>query len=197
MTMLTPVATASPPISEEELIRLADQGFEYAGGRVVEKTMSIGASEVEVTVGALLHVEASNTGESKVFSQSLNYRCYADEPAKFRKPDVSVIRMERLKGTHPDDGFVHFPADLVVEVLSPTDLAVDVAKKVEDYLTNGFPLVWIVNPNTRTVTIHRANGSIALLHEADEITGESALPALRCKVGAFFVGSASDRSPLL
>ena len=186
-TMTTPTAAATSPPSEAELIRLAEQpGVEYAGGRVLEKTMSLGTSEVEVTIGALLHLDATKTGEARVFSQSLNYRCFADEPAKFRKPDVSVIRADRLKGTHPDDGFVHFPADLVVEVLSPTDLAVDVAAKVEEYLANGFPLVWIVNPTTRTVTIHRADGSVALLHEADEVTGEAALPAFRSKVGAFF-----------
>lgn len=186
MTMMTPPA-AAPPISEQELYRLAEQpGVEYAGGRILGKTTSLGASEVEMTIGALLHVEASRTGEAKVFSQSLNYRCFADEPAKFRKPDVSVVRADRLKGTHPDDGFLYFPADLVVEVLSPTDLAVDVAARVEEYLANGFPLVWIVNPNTRTVTIHRADGTVALLHEADEITGEAALPAFRSTVGAFF-----------
>lgn len=185
MTTLTLLATAPP--TEQELIRLADlPGVEYAGGRVVEKMMSIGASEAEMTVGALLHGEASRTGEARVFSQSLNYRCFADEPAKFRKPDVSVVRAERLKGLNPDDGFIHLPADLVVEVLSPTDLAVDVAAKVQEYLANGFPLVWIVNPNARTVTIHRADGSVALLHEAEEITGERALPAFRCKVGELF-----------
>lgn len=189
MTTMTR-APAAPPLSEPELIRLAElPGVEYAGGRVVEKTMSIGASQVEVAACVLLHMEASRTGEAKVFSQSLNYRCFADEPAKFRKPDVSVIRAQRLEGLNPDDGFIHFPADLVVEVLSPPDVAIDVAAKVEEYLTNGFPLVWIVNPNTRTVTIHRANGSVALLHEHDEITGERALPAFRCKVGAFFANA--------
>ena len=191
MTMTSPPTTAEP-LSEAELSRLADQsGVEYAGGRILEKPMSLGASEVEMAIGALLHVEASRTREATVFSQSLNYRCFADEPAKFRKPDVSVVRADRLKDTHPDDGFLYFPADLVVDVLSPTDLAVDVAAKVEEYLANGFPFVWIVNPNTRTVTIHRADGSVALLHEADEITGEAALPGFRCKVGAFFAKPAA------
>lgn len=189
MTTMTRAA-AAPPLSEPELIRLAElPGVEYAGGRVVEKTMSMDSARVEARVSRLLSETSDAAGDAVVFSQSLNYRCFADEPAKFRKPDVSVIRADRLKGTHPDDGFVHFPADLVVEVLSPTDLAVDVAAKVEEYLTNGFPLVWIVNPTTRTVTVHRADGSVALLHEADEITGERALPTFRCKVGQFFANA--------
>ena len=186
-TMTRPAVAAAPPLSEPELIRLAEQaGVEYAGGRVVEKTMSIDSARVEVRVARLLSETADASGDAVIFSQSLNYRCFADDPAKFCKPDVSVVRADRLKGLNPDDGFIHFPADLVVEVLSPSDLAMDVAAKVEEYLANGFPLVWIVNPNNRTVTIHRGDGSVALLHESDEITGEAPLPAFRCEVGAFF-----------
>jgi Uma2 family endonuclease len=184
---MTTIATTSPPLSEQDLARLADEpGIEYAGGRVVEKEMGIGSSAIEIAVSAALFVEAAKTGEARVFSQSANYRCFADDPVKFRKPDVSVVRAERLKGVDFDAGFLHFPADLVVEVLSPNDFAIDVAMKVEEYLANGFPLLWIVNPASQTVTVYRADGSVALLHAGDEITGEAALPSFRCKVGQFF-----------
>ena len=78
------------------------------------------------------------------------------------------------------------PADLVVEVLSPQDRAYDVWLKTEEYLANGFKLIWEVHPHTRTVVIHRADGSVAKLHEQDDITGESLLPGFKCKVGEFF-----------
>jgi Uma2 family endonuclease len=130
-----------------------------------------------------------------VFSQSVGYRCYSADPSKFRRPDLSVIRAERLAGTEPDIGLVPFPADLVVEVLSPNDLAYDVAEKVEEYLANGFRLIWIVHPNTETVTIHRADGSVALLHAADEITGEQALPGFRAQVARFFEQPAGAGTP--
>ena len=86
----------------------------------------------------------------------------------------------------PDEGFMPIPPDLAVEVVSPNDLAYDVANKIEEYLKNGFSLIWIVYPSTRTVSIHRADGTVSLLHENDEISGESALPEFKCKVADFF-----------
>ena len=79
------------------------------------------------------------------------------------------------------------PADLVVEVVSPTDLYFGVVAKVNDYLANGFPLIWVVDPNARTVTVYRAGqASPTILHESDEITAEPALAAFRCRVAEFF-----------
>jgi Uma2 family endonuclease len=78
------------------------------------------------------------------------------------------------------------PADLVVEVLSPNDRIKNVDDKVDDYLKAGFSIVWVVNPHWRDVHIYRRDGSVQLLSERDEISGEGALPGFRCKVGAFF-----------
>jgi len=36
---------------------------------------------------------------------------------------------------------------LAVEVLSPEDTATETQKKVEEYLTGGVPLIWIVEWN--------------------------------------------------
>ena len=105
---------------------------------------------------------------------------------------MSVIRAERLKGLDIRDTYVEIPADLAVEVVSPSDNANGVIDKVEDYLSNGFPLVWVIYPTTRSVAIFRAGGGTAYLHENDEITGEAALPSFRCKVGEFFAGTRAE-----
>jgi Uma2 family endonuclease len=78
------------------------------------------------------------------------------------------------------------PADLVVEVISPNDTWYLVTRKVEEYLSAGFRLVWIVDPNTRIVVVRRADGSNSWLRENDEITAEAALPSFRCRVSEFF-----------
>jgi Uma2 family endonuclease len=116
----------------------------------------------------------------------MGFQCFRDDPDKYRKPDVSVVKAERLAGVDRRDGFMPIPADLVVEVLSPNDLAEDVAEKIDEYLGNGFPLIWVVQPRTRTTTIYRADGSVTLLHEGDEITADNVLPNFRCKVSEFF-----------
>lgn len=183
MTVIAP-----PPIpSADQLRRLErESGVELVDGQIVEKPVSRESSKVEATIVRLLGNEAAKTGLVEVYGSSMGFRCYPDDPQKFRKPDVSVVRSERLAGSSPQDGFITIPADLAVEVVSPNDLAIDLADKVQEYLENGFPLVWVVYPNTRTVFVHRADGSVALLHENEEITAESALPTFRCRVADFF-----------
>ena len=178
---------ATSVLSPQELARFeSEAGLEFVNGKVVEKPVSIETSAVEATVLRLLGNEASKTGEARVFGPTLGYKCFREEPARFRKPDVSVVRSERTKEISDSEGFMTIPPDLAVEVLSPTDLIYDVMGKVDEYLRNGFPLVWLVHPNIRAVTVHRADGSMRMLHGEDEITGENALPTFRCKVNDFF-----------
>src|SRR3989442_1263566 len=86
-----------PPISEAELRRLSHQhGVEYAGGQILEKPMSLAAADVELAVGSILRAAAGQAGTAKALGSSMSYKCYPDDPSKFRKPDVSVVRLERL-----------------------------------------------------------------------------------------------------
>jgi Uma2 family endonuclease len=77
-----------------------------------------------------------------------------------------------------------------VEVLSPGDLAYEIDGKIEDYLSAGVRLIWVVNPKTRTLRIHRPAdsplGPIGAASETDMITGEDVLPGFECRVAEFF-----------
>jgi len=74
----------------------------------------------------------------------------------------------------------------VVEVVSPSDSQSYVHRKVLHYLDHGVPLVWIVDPETRTVTVYRSRRDVCILGEAEEITGGDVLPGFSCRVGNFF-----------
>ena len=184
---MTAVATTQR-ITADEVLRMDDpKRYELVDGALVERHVSIETSEVASTVGRLLGNEAARTREARVFANDLGYQCFPDDPDRFRKPDGSVVRRDRTAGIRNSRGYMPIPADLVVEVVSPTDLYYDVIDKVNDYLGNGFPLVWVVAPNARTVTVHRAGqGNPVTLRESDEITAEPALAAFRCKVAEFF-----------
>ena len=69
----------------------------------------------------------------------------------------------------------------------------EMIEKVEQYLRAGVRYVWLVDPNTRTVQIHRWDGTVTKLHENDDILGEEALEGFRCRVGDFFQSPASMR----
>jgi Uma2 family endonuclease len=175
----------------DELLRAQHEGgVEFVNGQLVEKPVSMESSRVAVRIIAALQSYAERTRQVEVYDSTLGYQCFPEEPTHFRKPDVSAIRRERLAGLEPDPGLMPIPPDLAVEVLSPGDFAYDVSLKIEEYLANGFKLIWVVHPNTRTVVIHRGDGSVAKLHEQDDITGESLLPGFTCKVAEFFAAPA-------
>jgi len=114
------------------------------------------------------------------------FQCFADAPDKVRKPDVSFIRRERLDPNAVPEGFITIVPDLVVEVLSPNDRAVPVARKVDEYLRAGVPLVWVVNEDLRQVWVHRADRTVTVLSDGDELTADGVLPGFRCPVADFF-----------
>jgi Uma2 family endonuclease len=183
------VISSTPSLSSADLERLEhDGGVELVNGKIVEKPVSAEAARIIGTIIWLLRSAAAQGGQVSIFSETLAYQCFADDPTKTRRPDISVIRRERLVGFDQRSGFIHFPADLAVEVLSPNDRVYQVGDKVEEYLQAGFGLVWVVDPNTRTVVVHRPDAPPALLHENDEIDCGPLVPAFRHKVSDFFVG---------
>lgn len=181
MTLVAPEQTYTP----EEFLRLPDSvGYELVDGHLVERNVSEGSSGVAAHIIYLLKVEIERTKEARVYGADLSYQCFASE-RMLRRADVSLVRASRLANID-NPGTMPIPADLVVEVLSPNDLQYDVDRKIELYLSAGFKLVWIVNPEVKTVSIYRLDGTTSRLHENDQITGETALPGFRRTVGEFF-----------
>jgi Uma2 family endonuclease len=96
-------------------------------------------------------------------------------PDLVRAPDASVICKERLRGPITRKFFDGVP-DLAVEVLSPEDRKRDVAEKVNMWLAHGTRVVWVADPKSMTVTIHRVGVEPLRLGAGDEIRNEPLLP---------------------
>jgi Uma2 family endonuclease len=75
---------------------------------------------------------------------------------------------------------------LVVEVLSPSDVSYEVDRRVQDYLSAGVKLVWVVHPQSRSVHVYRPGGQGVILSERDELDGEQVLPGFRLPVREIF-----------
>jgi Uma2 family endonuclease len=78
------------------------------------------------------------------------------------------------------------PPLLAVEIRSPSDRDDDVETKVDEYLAAGVPLVWVISPRRRTVTVIRPDAEPELFSESEEMSGEPHLPGLRFKVAELF-----------
>ena len=186
--MVTLVSKAR--ITPEELLNLPDDvSYELVDGKLVNRNSGMRSSRIAATIGGLIGMFLLDR-LGMVFGPDGSYQCFPDAPDKVRKPDISFIRFGRLPGDRAPRGHCPIPPDLAVEVISPGDLAYEVDQKVLEYLKAGVPLVWVVNPDTQTIRIHRPRsspaGSVSELTDTDTITGEEVLPGFSCPVKEFF-----------
>ena len=146
--------------------------------------MGARADKIAVEVGYLLRSHVGKGG-GHVFGSETTYQCFGGEVSG-RRGDVSFVRRDRLPVV--PDGAVLIPADLIVEVVSPTDVAYDVNAKVRLYLRHGFGVVWIVWPEDAAVDIHAAGQRMRRAVGDDPVDAEPALPGFARPASAFFQG---------
>lgn len=181
-------ASGSHPWKAEEILALAgDDRFELVDGVPVMVPMASGghgsvASRLLVAVGTW--VIAEQLGE--VFDSSTGFILRRD-PDVLRGPDVSFVAAARLPTTL-GRGFLELAPDLAVEVLSPSNTVAEMNRKLADYFGAGTRLVWIVDPETRSVAVHAAGALPTWLGEADMLDGGAVLPGLAVRVATLFAG---------
>lgn len=103
-----------------------------------------------------------------------------------RGPDVAFWSFDRLPADRVPEVYADVAADLVVEVRSPGNTARKMTAKVREYLARGVRLVWVVDPEDRTVTVYTAPGGGTVLWDDATITGGDVLPGFSCPVAEFF-----------
>ena len=188
---MTVLATATPPtaspITPDDLLMLPDHGrYELIDGRLVETNVSKLSSWIGGELHALLRNYSRGQDLGWVFPSETLYRCFSWKPNQVRKPDVSYFRAERVRSEDWPEGFVVDAPDLVVEVVSPNDLATVLNTKVREYFRAGVRLIWVVYPETRTVSVHRADDTGLTLVEDRNLDGEDVLPGFAVRVGDLF-----------
>jgi Uma2 family endonuclease len=185
------MSTAAPPAryTAADLLRMPDRDrYELVNGQLVELKVSLWSSYVAGLICNLLQNFCQPKRLGWVLPEGTAFQCFPDAPEKVRKPDTSFIRKDRMPLDRAfEEGFIRVAPDLAVEVISPNDTAYQVDEKVQAYLRAGVRLVWVVNPDARTVEVHRHNDTGVILRESDELTGEEVLPGFTCRVSELFV----------
>ena len=165
----------------EEFLAYDVEGYEYVNGELVP--MSPPSREHgEISINIIRYLDAH------VYQNKLG-RLYTAETTfqvgeRTVKPDVAFVLTDRLTGDKTK-GF-SIPPDLAVEVVSPSDVQSRVAEKALAYLKAGTPLVWVLEPVTKTVTVYRSETDIETLTRDDTLTGEDVVPGFSCPVVHLF-----------
>ena len=98
---------------------------------------------------------------------------------------MAFIRADRL--ADHDAGYLLVAPDLVVEVVSPGDLAGEVIAKAGEWLRAGVRMVWVVYPQAEAVHVYRRGERAVILGPEDDVEGHDVLPGFRVPVSSFFI----------
>lgn len=168
-------------ITPEELLVLPDgKDYELVDGELAEKHVSGLSSYVGFEIAARLREYVIANGLGYVFAADCGFRCFAHDPTQVRKPDAAFVAADRISAAEITEGWITVVPDLVVEIVSPRDTFTAMEVKLGDYREAGVPVVWVIDPETRTAMLHRADGSSERLPQPVELVGEGPLAGFRC-----------------
>jgi Uma2 family endonuclease len=85
-----------------------------------------------------------------------------------RRLDVSFFFLRPDRTVPRDSKPIPFPPDIAVEVLSPSESAIEVNRRVRDYLKAGTKEVWVMDHQNREVFISTEEG-IRMLRAGEAI----------------------------
>jgi Uma2 family endonuclease len=157
---------------------------ELVDGVLVEKVMAWLESTLASRLIALLYnfVLAKNLGA--VTGEKGTYRLF---PGLVRIPDVAFTAWDRMPGRRlPTVRVPSMAPNLAVEILSEGNTDDEMKRKREDYFSNGVELVWIIDPEPRTVTVYTATDIFTQLSDSDVLDGGAVLPGFQIAVKEFF-----------
>jgi Uma2 family endonuclease len=154
---------------EGELIMMSPAGFNH-GGIAGNIALALGAFVKPRSLGVVVTAEPGFQ--------------IAHNPDTVRVPDVAFVRADRIPSCGVK-GFFQGAPDLAIEVISPSDRAVEVEAKSQEWLGAGCRAVWVVDPETRTVAVH-SNSGVTVLSESETLTGGDVLPGFSVSVAEVF-----------
>jgi Uma2 family endonuclease len=173
------MATTHPVITDEELLRLPQDGskYEVVDGELIRMTPA-GWPHEKIVVRLMtalgsfvkIHPLGDVIGSSALYVlPGGNKRC----------PDVSFVAAGRLDA-HASRPFPELAPDLAVEVISPEDRERQVLDKVGEYLQAGVRLVWVIEPKRRQATAYRGLTDLRVIGPDGSLDGEDVLPGFSC-----------------
>jgi Uma2 family endonuclease len=166
----------SPPDGEWELI----------DGELVPVTpSSLRSTMIGLRIGRIVgnYVDAHDLGV--MTGADGGYVLFPDRQT-VRVPDVGFIRKDRVPPIAEHGRFPRLAPDLAVEVLSPSDRMGDALSKVTMYLQAGVRAIWLVDPETRTITTFYPDQPLVVLAAGDSLDGGDVLPGFSISVAELF-----------
>lgn len=104
-----------------------------------------------------------------------------------RSPDAAWIQRERWQALTVEDRrkFSPIVPDFVIELRSPTDRLKALQSKMEEYISVGVKLAWLINPQQQQVEIYRPKTEVETRNLPTELSGENVLPGFALNLSQY------------
>lgn len=177
------MAITRPRITEEEFLRLPDDGrkYELVDGEV--KEVPAGHRHDAIGANIIVLLGPSARGKGFLAGSQAGFRM---NNGNIRSPDVSFTSRSRLPAGQPSEGFEQGAPDLAIEIISPFEDRQEAESKLREYFDSGARLVWHVFPDSRSVQVFMSPADSRVLTVEQEINGGDVLSGFRCIVSELF-----------
>jgi Uma2 family endonuclease len=127
----------------------------------------------------------SQTQLGKVFDSSGGFKL---SNGAVRSPDVSWIPISKWNALSREQRrkFLPIDPDFVIELMSPTDELRTTQQKMEEYISCGVKLGWLINPDAQQVEIYRQGQEKEVINNPISLSGEDILPGLTVDLTEIF-----------
>ena len=157
--------------------------YELVDGEIVVSPAGMRHSAVISNINALIWNFLQENPIGTVYSSDVGI---AFPNGNVRSPDVTYVSRAKLPGGESPETLGEVIPDLAVEVLSPSDSLKELGRKIGEFLENGVPIVWLVDPARQTVTVYRSLTETQQFTSEDMITAEPVLPGFSVPIRRFF-----------
>jgi Uma2 family endonuclease len=130
---------------------------------------------------------AKRDGTGRAFDSSTGFRL--PNGAK-RSPDACWVRNEKIRAITRESRktLLPFGPDFAIEVMSPSDRREDQVRKCEEYVTNGTAEAWLIEPESKTVTIYIAGEQECKRFSGPESLASHLLPSFTLDLNPVWQG---------
>lgn len=166
-----------------------DVDRELVCGEVVERPMTVRNrrhARAESAIAAILSIWRKSLSRMLGAVYSGEVGCDLPQVDSRVGIDVAYFDQATVDQQPPESPYMVGPPVVAVEVLSPSDVVEDINRKIRAYLQAGVRLVWIVDPDLETLTIHRPGAKPEILSGDQEFRGDPHLPGLKFQVQELF-----------
>ena len=108
------------------------------------------------------------------------------DPDTVCAPDVQFFDHHRLPLDAEIPAYAEVAPNLAVEVRSPNDSRRALHEQANMWLNVGVQMVWIVQPDSRSVDLYRSGQDAIRLSGTDSLEGLDVLPGFRCELEDVF-----------